>query len=86
MSAWYTDAEIDDLCEGLVSNAAKVRFLERLGLTVSRKPNGRPLLMRAHAELVLSGGETGEPPAPAVDQLQPQREALILHFQGRGGR
>jgi len=43
-----TDAEIDSICAGLTQNAAKVRFLERLGLTVRRKPNGRPLVNRKH--------------------------------------
>jgi hypothetical protein len=47
MSAPYlTDAEVDDICAGLKQNAAKVRFLERMGLKVRRKPNGRPLVSR----------------------------------------
>jgi hypothetical protein len=52
---WYTDSEINDLCVGLFTNAAKVRHLRSLGLTVHQKPNGCPLVMRAHAESVLSG-------------------------------
>lgn len=55
MTPWYTDQEIDDLCNGLVTNAAKVRYLRGLGLTVTQKPNGRALVMRTHAEAVLSG-------------------------------
>lgn len=42
MTPWYTDTEIDDLCAGLVTNAAKARHLRGMGLTVSHKPNGRP--------------------------------------------
>jgi cation diffusion facilitator CzcD-associated flavoprotein CzcO len=45
-----TDAEIDDICAGLTQSAAKVRFLQRLGLPVQRKPNGRPLVRRADWE------------------------------------
>lgn len=47
-----TDAEIDDICAPYVQNAAKVRFLTSLGVLVARKPNGRPLVNRAHYEAV----------------------------------
>lgn len=52
-----TDAEIDSICAGLVQNAAKVRCLRRMGLTVRQKPNGKPLVNRTHAESVLSPPE-----------------------------
>ena len=67
---WYTDSEVDDLCTGLVNNAAKVRHLKRLGLTVCTKPNGRPLLMRAHAEAVLSGAAAITALASSADPLR----------------
>lgn len=47
-----TDAEIDQICAGLKQNAAKARFLARLGVHVSRRPNGRPLVNRGHYEAV----------------------------------
>ena len=47
-----TDAEIDMICAGLRQNAAKVRFLAALGVHVSRRPNGRPLVNRAHYDAV----------------------------------
>lgn len=50
-----TDAEVDRICDGLTQSAAKVRFLQSLGLTVRRKPNGRPLVNRAHYDAVMSG-------------------------------
>jgi len=50
-----TDEEIDRICAGLTQNAAKVRYLQGLGLIVGRKPNGRPLVGRAHFEAVRSG-------------------------------
>lgn len=43
-----TDAEIDEICAGLVQGAAKVRYLrDVLRVAVERKPNGRPLVRRA---------------------------------------
>jgi hypothetical protein len=53
MNPNLTDAEIDDICAGLSQPAAKVRFLMNLGLNVARKPNGAPLVNRAHYDRVL---------------------------------
>lgn len=50
-----SDSEIDSICEGLVQNAAKVRYLRKLGLTVRQKPNGKPLVNRAHYDAVMLG-------------------------------
>ncbi|AKJ28748.1 DUF4224 domain-containing protein [Caldimonas brevitalea] len=50
-----TDEEIDRICAGLTQNAAKVRYLRSLGLHVERKPNGRPLVNRAHYNEVRGG-------------------------------
>lgn len=47
LSAYFTDAEVDEMTDGLVQDAAKIRYLRRLGLRVDRKPNGRPLAWRA---------------------------------------
>lgn len=79
---WLSDAEIDDLCEGLTQNAARVKHLSSQGLSVTTKPNGRPLVMRAHAERVLSG--LAELPAAANEPkptARPNRDALILNFR-----
>ena len=56
-SPYFTDAEVDEMCAGLEQDAAKVRFLRRLGLRVDRKPNGRPLAWRP-------------PPGGPVDQQE----------------
>ena len=54
-----TQGEIDAICEPLKQPAAQVRYLERLGLVVARKPNGRPLVNRTVAErAVLQDGQT----------------------------
>lgn len=78
---WLSDPEIDDMCAGLSQDAARVRHLRRMGLTVTTKPNGRPLVMRAHAERVLSGlaelQQAANEPKPTA---RPNRDALILNF------
>jgi hypothetical protein len=51
-----TDAEIDSICDGYVQNAARIRYLRAMGLTVHRKPNGRPLVNRAHYDAVMGNG------------------------------
>lgn len=80
---WYSDQEVDDLCTGLKNNAAKIRHLHSLGLTVSRKPNGRPLVMRSHAEIVLSGMKAAQAAieSAAVTSRQPNRAGLLLQFK-----
>ena len=82
---WYTDDEIDDMCAGLSQPAAKIKHLRSLGLTVERKPNGRPLLMRAHAELVLAGKTmataANSPIKPSG--AQPDRAGLVVQFSKR---
>lgn len=82
MTPWYTDQEIDDLCTGLVTNAAKVRHLRSQGLTVTQKPNGRPLVMRAHAEVVLSGLKQIQDDAPKPQGHRPNKAALIALITG----
>lgn len=52
-----TDTEIDNICDGYVQSAAKVRFLRSMGLAVRRKPNGRPLVNRAHYDAATGGSE-----------------------------
>jgi hypothetical protein len=52
MTSDLTDSEIDSICDGYVQNAAKIRYLRGLGLTVERKPNGRPLVNRSHYDAV----------------------------------
>lgn len=69
-----SDAEIDDICDGYRQNAAKCRFLRSLGLIVKRKPNGRPLVNRAHYDAVRCGANAGEhvgaPPGGIVWSVQ----------------
>ena len=80
MTPWYTDQEVDDICAGLVNNAAKVRYLRAQGLTVTTKPNGRPLVMRAHAESVLSGFKQIEVPTISANPVRTNRAGLVALF------
>lgn len=54
---FLTDDEVDAICAGYVQNAAKVRFLrEVVRVPVKRKPNGRPLVLRADLQPQAAGG------------------------------
>ena len=67
MTPNLTDDEVDDICAGLVQSAAKVRYLTALGLHVVRKPNGAPLINRAHFDRVMGLGDkahTGKSTGP----------------------
>ena len=84
---FLTDAEIDAICAGLGPNshAAKVKRLQAMGLIVNRKPNGRPLVVRSHAEAVLSGRAAAEREAAAATEAAPRpttgdRAAVIALF------
>lgn len=50
--------EIDEICSGLKQNAAKVRFLRGLGLTVLQRPDGSPLVNRRHYDSIRGVGAT----------------------------
>lgn len=71
MLPYLTDAEVDEICAGLVQNAAKVRFLQALGLQVDRKPNGRPLVRRAQFEQAPSEEATGNGAGPKWSRPMP---------------
>lgn len=66
-TTYFTDSQVDDMCAGLTQDAAKIRFLRRLGLRVDRKPNGRPLAWLPATTH----------PAPADAQNAAQQEASV---------
>lgn len=79
---FLSDAEVDAMCAGVSRNADKRRRLRAMGLIVNEKPNGRPLVVRSHAEAVLSGRKAAE----IVEEGQrtpfkPDREAYVLKFK-----
>lgn len=61
MTPWLSQEEIDDLCAPLTQHAAQLRFIRGLGLTVLTKPNGAPLLMRAHFDEVMTPAKKSKP-------------------------
>lgn len=50
-----TDEEVDSICAGLKQHEAKARYMRRMGVTVRKRPNGRPLVMRAEFERIMTG-------------------------------
>lgn len=84
---WFTDAEVDDLCAGLVQDAAKVRHLKRLGLKVDRKPNGKPLAWRPVAEPSQAQNAPQQAgPADVVQSLQAWAQRRKQRGQATQGR
>lgn len=82
---WLSDLELSGLCDGLVAPSAQIRYLQRLGLLVQRKPNGRPLLLRSELERVLGAARHAQPGQQAQNQpagTQPNRAALMQVLQG----
>ena len=79
---FLTDDEIAEICEGLSVPAYQVKYLQRLGLIVNRKPNGKPLVARGEFERVLVGRQP-EQAQNATPGAQPNRGALIQLFEGR---
>lgn len=82
---FLTDAEVAEICAPLTNGAAQVRYLQRIGLAVQRKPNGRPLLMRSELERVLGAGRMMQ--IPDVGQAaraggEPDLGALLHVIQG----
>lgn len=83
---WLTDQEVDDLCEGLTQNAAKIRYMrDVLKLPVAAKPNGRPLVPRQSCQHLLDEPPKHmEPPfEPAAHGNHPNEEALLQAMSRR---
>ena len=70
---YLTDVEIAEICAPLVVPGYQVKYLQRLGLVVNRKPNGKPLVARAEFDRVLVGRQPEVPRAGAG----PNRAALM---------
>lgn len=77
---WLQDDEVDALCAPLVQNAAKARYFKSLGLTVTRRPNGRPVVLRASWEAMQRGIDNVQVSAPQPRSPEPNVEGLLLQF------
>lgn len=47
---FLTDDEIAEICRPLRQGAAQIRYLKSIGVRVERRPDGRPLVLRARLE------------------------------------
>lgn len=64
MNADLSDDEIANICKPLTQGAAQCRYLRSLGLTVRRRPDGRPLVNRAHYDATMGNHSQQESPRP----------------------
>ena len=90
---WLDDNEVAALCRPLVLASARVRYLRRVGLHVTLKPNGHPVVMRSELErvfgaarLAIDGTAHDSAAAPNVARLQDwakRRKAHGTQTQGR---
>ncbi len=67
---YFTDAELDEMCEGLTQDAARIRYLRGLGLRVDRKPNGKPLAWRPTDKPAPAPEAQNDDAAPNIVALQ----------------
>ncbi|WP_268630476.1 DUF4224 domain-containing protein [Escherichia coli] len=67
MKPYLSDDEIKESCDPLTQPHAQGRYLQSLGIPVSRKPGGRPLVGRAAFDRVMAGS----PPEAANDTHAP---------------
>lgn len=81
---YLTDAEIDDMCAPLKVGAAKRKRLEKMGMLVKTKPNGRPLVARSEFERVLGAARMAPGQSDALAGLVgPNAAALREHISRR---
>jgi len=80
---FLTDAEVAEICAPLVMPSAQRRYLERLGMLVKAKPNGRPLVARGEFERVLVGRRADDAKTPPT--AHPNRAALLKVIRGSRG-
>jgi hypothetical protein len=82
---YLTDEEIVEICHPLLQPAAQVRYLRNhLGLVVKTKPNGRPLVSRAHFETAIANSSPSTAKPPADQSLAcPDADALVRLMKGK---
>lgn len=79
MTPYLTDVEVDDICAPLTAPSAQIRYFQKLGMLVHRKPGGKALVARAEFERVLVGGK----PKTAAQGREPNMAALTNLFKGK---
>lgn len=83
---YLTAAEVDGLCEGLSQNAAKVRYLRKLGLHVTVKPNGAPHVARSEYERVCGAGRVATTARTVLPGSEPDAAAALSLLNERKAR
>lgn len=78
---FLTDDEIAGICDGVQLAGAQCRHLQRMGLLVNRKPNGKPLVARSEFERVLGAGRFGK--AQNDSHAGPNVASLMDHLSKR---
>lgn len=85
---WVDDAALAELCPGVKQKAARVRKLQKLGLTVIVATDGSPKVLQSNLEMVFGGVQQAIQHAQATQAGPPRqanRGALKLLLGGRGG-
>jgi DNA-binding transcriptional LysR family regulator len=82
---WLTQEEIDDLCHPLKTPAAQIRYLQREGLLVTRKPGGRALVMRSELERVKGAARLGDGAATPPEQNGPNIRGMQQWRERKNG-
>lgn len=85
---WFTTAEVDEMCDGLVQDAARIRYMRNvLKLKVDRKPNGKPLVWRPVAEpSQAQNAPQQDGPSDVVQSLRAWAEKRKQRGQATQGR
>jgi len=77
---YLTDSEMREICAPLTRACAIHRWFERNGFVTKKKPNGMPLVSRAHYNEVMSGcTTTPEPKQSKV--ITPDLERFKAQFK-----
>lgn len=80
MTPYLTDIEINCICAPLTAPSAQIRYFQKLGMLVHRKPGGKALVARAEFDRVLVGGMAAK---KADSGREPDRSALLSLFKGK---
>ncbi|CCD29983.1 conserved hypothetical protein [Candidatus Glomeribacter gigasporarum BEG34] len=77
---FLTDAELREIVKPLRQPAAIARWFKDQGFVTRIKPNGMPLISRAHFEAMMIHTESNHRAHSSGVHLQPDRSALLKRF------
>lgn len=79
-SIFLSQNEINELCFPRTQKAAKVKFLQSLGLKVIRKPNGEPIVSKTELERVLTHTSSSR---ESTEAKEPNKQAFLERLKNR---